>query len=303
MKNAWKVRRCLVALALVLPLSTGYELDSAAAAADPAGSAATCNTAHPATGPEAGSGAGLAAAAAPIKVWLAGDSTVANGSSSGACPIGWGREFDALFTSDVTVVNSAQGGRSIQTWMYDPNVSSTMDAAGECVVNPKTYSARWQAMLNTSSGMKVGDYLLIQFGINDGDRACPRHVGAARYRQLLGVMAQAARQRGANPIFLTPVAAIRCSGSAAVGNRGFVNETFAAGSANGVPVVDLHQRSVALYNSLRLCPHNGNYSQGAVGAFFCNDHTHFEAAGAARISGTVAQALRDQRIALAGYLR
>jgi lysophospholipase L1-like esterase len=298
MKNAWKSRRWLAALALVLPLSTGYEVGSAAAGT--AGTAATCNTAvHSA----AGSGPELASAAAPIKVWLAGDSTVANGSSSGACPIGWGREFDGLFNADVTVVNSAQGGRSIQTWLYDPNVTSAMDSAGECVVNPRTYSARWQAMLNTSTGMKAGDYLLIQFGINDGDRACPRHVGTARYRELLGVMAQAARQRGANPIFVTPVAAIRCSGSTAVGNRGFVNETFAAGSASGVPVIDLHQRSVALYNSLRLCPNNGDYTQGAVGAFFCNDHTHFEAAGAAQIGRTVAQALRDQRIALSSYLR
>ena len=70
-----------------------------------------------------------------------------------------------------------------------------------------------------------------------------------------------------------------------------------------VPVIDLHQRSVALYNSLRLCPNNGDYTQGAVGAFFCNDHTHFEAAGAAQIGRTVAQALRDQRIALSSYLR
>jgi lysophospholipase L1-like esterase len=286
------VRRWLLALALALPLG---------AAAGTAASVTTCNTTAHAAG--SGAGAGTVAAAAPIKVWLAGDSTVANGSSSGACPIGWGREFDALFTSDVTVVNGAQGGRSIQTWLYDPNVTSTMDSAGECVVSPKTYSARWQGMLDASTGMRAGDYLLIQFGINDGDRACPRHVGPARYRQLLAVMAQAARARGAIPIFLTPVAAITCSGGTATGNRGFVGDTFTAGSANAVPVIDLHQRSVDLYNSLRLCPNNGDYTQGAVGAFFCNDHTHFEAAGAAQISRVVAQALRDQRIALSGYLR
>ncbi|WKU07864.1 cellulose binding domain-containing protein [Micromonospora sp. HUAS LYJ1] len=239
----------------------------------------------------------------PVTVWLAGDSTVANPSSSGACPVGWGNQFGQYLNGNATVVNSAVGGRSIQTWLYDPNVTTTMNAAGECVINPQTYSTRWQAMLNATGGMKAGDYLLIQFGINDGSTTCNRHVGSARYRELLGVMARAAQQRGAYPIFLTPAAAITCSGSTAVGNRGFLTETFDAGRANNVPVIDLHKLSYTLYNTLRLCPNNGDYNSGAVGAFFCADHTHFETAGARQIAGVVATALRNQQLGLAAYLR
>jgi lysophospholipase L1-like esterase len=239
-------------------------------------------------------------APAPVKVWMAGDSTMMN---AGACPIGWGSQFAPLFTSDVTVQNSAVGGRSIQTWLYEGNVTSTKNSAGECMLSSSAYSARWTAMLNTDTGFKTGDYLIIQFGINDGDSACPRHVGATRYKELLGVMATAAKARGVKPIFVTPVAAITCSGSTAVGNRGFVTETTAAAAANGVPVIDLHAKSVALYNTLGLCPNSGDYSTGAVGAFFCNDHTHFEAAGARQIAGLVATALKAQNIPLAGYLK
>ncbi|MCP2323072.1 lysophospholipase L1-like esterase [Hamadaea flava] len=158
-------------------------------------------------------------------------------------------------------------------------------------------------MLDATTGMKSGDYLLIQFGINDGTSTCPRHVGSARYQQLLGVMASAAKARGAHPVFLTPVAAITCSGSTAVGNRGFLTETNAAGSANGVPVIDLHRLSYTLYNTLAFCPNNGDYTSGPVGAFFCDDHTHFEAAGAKQIAGVVASALRNQQIPLAAYLK
>jgi lysophospholipase L1-like esterase len=239
----------------------------------------------------------------PLTVWLAGDSTVANPASSGACPVGWGNQFASYFNSNVTVVNSAIGGRSIQTWLYDPNVTSTMNSAGECVVSPATYSTRWQAMLNASTGMKSGDYLFIQFGINDGSTTCPRHVGSARYKELLGVMASAAKARGARPVFLTPAAAISCSGSTATGNRGYLTETFDAGTANGVPVIDLHRLSYTLYTSVGLCPNNGDYTQGAVGAFFCNDHTHFEAAGARQIAGVVANAVRNQGLPLSAYLR
>ncbi|WP_435205716.1 cellulose binding domain-containing protein [Micromonospora sp. bgisy143] len=237
---------------------------------------------------------------APITVWMAGDSTMMNASS---CPIGWGSQFASYLTSNVTVRNSAVGGRSIQTWLYEGNVTTTKNSAGECVLSSTAYSARWAAMLDSGSGFKAGDYLIIQFGINDGDSACPRHVGRNRFKELLGVMATAAKARGVKPIFVTPVAAITCSGGTAVGNRGFVTETTAAAAANGVPVIDLHAKSVALYNTLRLCPNNGDYSTGAVGAFFCNDHTHFEVAGARQIAGLVATALRAQNIPLAAYLR
>jgi lysophospholipase L1-like esterase len=224
-------------------------------------------------------------------------------NSSGACPVGWGSQFGPYFNANVTIANSAVGGRSIQTWLYDPNVTTTKNAAGECVVSPNTYSTRWQAMLNATSGMKAGDYLFIQFGINDGTSACPRHVGPARYQELLGVMAKAALARGAHPILVTPVAAITCQGSVATPNRGFVTETMAAGAANGVPVIDLHKLSYTLYNTLQFCPNNGDYTAGKVGAFFCNDHTHFEAAGAQQIAGLIAKALRDQGIGLAAYLK
>lgn len=158
-------------------------------------------------------------------------------------------------------------------------------------------------MLNASTGMKSGDYLFIQFGINDGDSTCPRHVGTTLYKKYLGDMAQAAKDRGAHPIFLTPVSAISCNSSGkAVGTRGFLSATMEAGTTYGVPVIDLHQRSVELYNSLGLCPNDGDYSAGTVGAFFCNDHTHFEASGAQQIAKVVAKALRDQNIPLAAYL-
>jgi lysophospholipase L1-like esterase len=246
-------------------------------------------------------GADASTQAATVKVWLAGDSTMANPRST--CPVGWGGQFDPLFNDDVTVVNNAVAGRSIQTWLYESNVTSVKDPAGECVVNPKTYAQRWRDMLDPAIGMKAGDYLMIQFGINDGDRNCPRHVGPARYRELLTMMAKAAKDRGVHPIFLTPVAAIRCNGSTAVGNRGFITETMDTGKASQVPVIDLHKLSYTLYNTLKLCPNNGDYTRGPVGAFFCNDHTHFEAAGARQIAGVVAKALRDQRIPLASHLR
>jgi lysophospholipase L1-like esterase len=278
-----------VSIAVPLVLSAGA---GEAAAGEAAPARPGCAAAAPAsTGP----------ALAGIKVWLAGDSTMADPRA--VCPVGWGSRFDPLFTDDVTVVNKAVAGRSVQTWLYESNVGSGKDSAGECVVSPKVYAQRWLDMLDAANGMHAGDYLLVQFGINDGDANCPRHVGSARYRELLTTMAKAATDRGAHPVFLTPVAAITCSGGTAVGNRGFLTETAAAGAASRAPVIDLHKLSYTRYNALKLCPNNGDYTQGAVGAFFCADHTHFEAAGAQQIAEVVAKAVRDQQLGLAAYLR
>ncbi|HWS32892.1 MAG TPA: carbohydrate esterase [Actinoplanes sp.] len=234
----------------------------------------------------------------PVNVWLAGDSTMAP-PTTGTCPVGWGHEFDALFKSNVTVHNLAFGGRSIQTWLYETGVTSTIGDDGECELTAGTYSPRWQQVLD---GIKAGDYLFIQFGINDGSRTCPRHVGTERYRELMTYMAQTALDRGAHPIVLSAVAAITCSGDTAVKNRGFTEPTIAAAEATGADYIDLQTLSVDYYNSLALCPNDSDYTSGLVGQIFCNDHTHFESYGAARIAELVAGALRDQRIRLARSL-
>ncbi|HYQ15067.1 MAG TPA: GDSL-type esterase/lipase family protein [Polyangiaceae bacterium] len=249
-----------------------------------------------------GTSSGGMSSTGPIKVWLAGDSTVQE--CSGTCPCGWGSRFDPLFNDQVTVVNRAVGGRSIQTWLYEASVTSTLGGDGECTLSSQTYDKRWRDMLDASSGMKPGDYLFIQFGINDGDKACPRHVGLEAFKKYLGVMAQAAKEHGAQAVFVTPTSAIACSGNKATATRGaFVDATKAAAMASGVPVIDLHQLSIALYDSLGFCPNNDDYTTGELGAFFCEDHTHFEAAGAVKIAGLVGQALEDQGLSLASYLK
>jgi lysophospholipase L1-like esterase len=208
------------------------------------------------------------------------------------------------------VTNSAVAGRSVRTWLYNP--TDAMDASGECMLptdgsgNP-TVQAHWTAMLN---GMKAGDYLFIQFGINDSDSACPRHVGVDAFKTSYGVMAAAAKARGATPIFVTPTSNIACNGSkVSTGTREpFVTATKDAGTQFDVPVINLNVLSTTLYSSLGFCPIPGGgdvsaTTTGAVGAFFCDDHTHFDTPGAVQIAGLVAQALKDQGSALAAYLK
>src|SRR6188768_1510515 len=83
-----------------------------------------------AAGGSDGAGGRTTAELGAATVWLAGDSTMANGNTP--CPVGWGKAFDALFDERITVVNSAVGGRSVRTWLYD--VQDSKDTSGECVL-------------------------------------------------------------------------------------------------------------------------------------------------------------------------
>lgn len=138
-------------------------------------------------------------------VFLIGDSTVKNGRGDGSNgQWGWGSWFDQFFdTSKVSVENHALGGRSSRTFYTE---------------------SLWNKVLQ---GIKKGDYLLIQFGHNDGG---PLNTGRARaslrgtgdesetvimerhggpeevftYGHYLRIYIRQAKAKGAIPIVLSP---------------------------------------------------------------------------------------------------
>jgi lysophospholipase L1-like esterase len=228
---------------------------------------------------------------------MVGDSTMQNCSGSvGQC--GWGALFQPYFGANATVSNQARGGRSISTWIWgDPNVSKTAtDASGECqIIDNKTYSTNWTTMLDPAAGMKAGDWVFIEFGINDAGGACNRHVGKALFQSDLIYLAKAIRDKGANPIFNTSTSSMTCVGGKVLANRAFGPETKAAGATANVPVIDLMQLSADLYNTLNFCV--------TPSPTFWDGGTHFKTEGATKIAGVVAQALKDQQIGLAAYLK
>jgi rhamnogalacturonan acetylesterase len=79
-------------------------------------------------------------------LWLIGDSTVKNGQDKGGLSQwGWGHPLPAFFdTTHITIQNRAHGGTSSRTYQTNGD---------------------WDRVL---SQIKPGDYLLMQFGTNDG---------------------------------------------------------------------------------------------------------------------------------------
>jgi lysophospholipase L1-like esterase len=138
----------------------------------------------------------------PAKIFLAGDSTVADYSLedeflSKRYPVtGWGQMLAGFVQRDslkhlrnltrsreVIVDDRAKGGRSTRTFFEE---------------------GRWDAI---RTELRKGDLVMIQFGHNDAAADKPdRYVTVAGYKEFLRLFVRQAREKGATPILLTPVA-------------------------------------------------------------------------------------------------
>jgi lysophospholipase L1-like esterase len=109
---------------------------------------------------------------------------------------GWGQVFQPFFVKDnlvslkpgitadsVAVIDRAHGGRSTRTFFQE---------------------GRWRYVYEH---LKPGDYVLMQFGHNDSsEKHTERYVNIEGYKEFLRLFVTQTKQKGANPIILTPVA-------------------------------------------------------------------------------------------------
>ncbi|MGB8703772.1 MAG: rhamnogalacturonan acetylesterase, partial [Gillisia sp.] len=142
----------------------------------------------------------------PVTLFLVGDSTMADYTGDYdpgkdymkvRYPItGWGQVFQQFFVKDslkevsglieadsVRVKDVARGGRSTRTFFQE---------------------GRWRKVVEE---LKKNDVVIIQFGHNDASKNNPeRYVNVEGYKEFLGLFVTQARQKGAIPIIVTPVA-------------------------------------------------------------------------------------------------
>jgi lysophospholipase L1-like esterase len=260
-------------------------------------------------GGRGGAGAGGSGTLPNTTIWIAGDSTVqyyAPGNaegSNGSDLEGWGQELAPLFNDKVTVTNEAIGGRSVAFFMY--NVAK--DSAGNylCVDdqgNPqyvldaggnRTDTTRWAAI---KSGIKAGDFLLIQFGTNDETHDCPRFVSLPDFETDLGIMADAVRAKGATAIFVTPMGHRSFTGTMVRNTLlPYANAMKDEATMKGVEVADLNLRSVEYYMMVGTDYLATNIFDGGT--------THFIKAGAIEMASLIVGELRKNGGPLAVYLK
>lgn len=224
----------------------------------------------------------------PVTVFLAGDSTMQSYTADKAPLAGWGQMLGFYFTEKVTIRNHAMSGRSSKSFIDEGRLDTLI---GE---------------------IEAGDYLFIQFAHNDENKEDP-----ARYTEpsttfvaYLKQYINGAREKGAYPVLITPVERRWIFSGAKVrqSHGDYPAAITRLGKEEGVPVIPLHEKSIALLEQLGeeqskslflwLEPgEHANYPEGI------RDNTHFNEHGAAEMAKLVVQGIREAKLPLAAYVK
>ncbi len=221
-------------------------------------------------------GAGLLQEKKNIKIFLAGDSTIAVKEPKTFPETGWGMPFVHFWDSTVTVVNRAKNGRSTKTFLREGLWKSIMDEANE------------------------GDYVIIQFGHNDEAKdKGERYATPDTFKMNLTRFIKETREKNAIPVLFTPVSRRKFDkqGDAVETHKEYSALVKEVAKETGVLFVDLDAKSRALYQQfgeaqskllfLQLQPgEHPNYPGGK------NDNTHFSELGARLIAQLVLSELK-----------
>ena len=200
----------------------------------------------------------LTASAAPIRVVLVGDSTVAEGG-------GWGPGFRASFTSAVETVNLAANGRSSKRFRDEK---------------------RWEPALTAKA-----DYILIQFGHNDVPGKGPdRETDAATtFRANMARYVDEARATGATPVLVTSIVRRNFDESGKLKADSlvpYVEALRAVAAERHVPLIDLYQ--LTWEQAAKLGEKGCETELGAIDDKGKPDHTHLGPKGQAAIGAIAA---------------
>lgn len=213
-------------------------------------------------------------------IFIAGDSTVQSYKASYAPQQGWGYYLADYFNDNVTVANHSLAGRSTKKF-YD--------------------EGRWQTILDS---LKDGDYVMIQFSINDAgkanaDRYAPicgniNNPTAGSYEWYMTEFIRTAKEKGATPVLVTTVIGMKAfSGDKFVNSyTEYCNACKQLSAKYNVPCIDLNSIMVSHYNSVGYDTAKSYHLMGAVSG--STDGTHFCEKGANIVAGLVANEVKAQ---------
>jgi DNA sulfur modification protein DndE len=220
-------------------------------------------------------------------LYLIGDSTMADKPDLEYPERGWGQMLPAFFdTSKVTIENHAKNGRSTRSFIYE---------------------GRWDSVY---SKLKPGDFIVIQFGHNDGSiQKTERYTTPVEYRYNLKKFVKEAQKKGANPILCTPVVRRNFEEGKLVDTHGEYPGIVSNLVAElNVPLIDMHQKSQKLVAELGekgsltlfLQIPAGVYEKVPEGKI---DNTHFSEKGAIAIASLFVEGVKEQNLELEKFLK
>ncbi|MFE6406854.1 rhamnogalacturonan acetylesterase [Streptomyces sp. NPDC057837] len=211
------------------------------------------------------------------QILLIGDSTVCD--QPGAPYSGWGQQLPQYLRRGVSVANYADSGESTVSYLGNPRLWAT--------VRPL---------------IRPGDTVLVQLAHND------KTTDEATYRANLETLVAGVRERGGQPVLVTPIVRrwFNADGTLDNGTALLVNGlgvdhpavVRSVAAARDVPLIDLTAKTKELVESLGVEASKALYLTGEA-----RDNTHTSVRGATRYAGLVRDALVTRHLVPPGAVR
>lgn len=207
-------------------------------------------------------------------VYLAGDSTVTDQDVEPWAS--WGQFITNYFDDNVVVANYAYSGSSLSSFKN---------------------GNRLKKILNQ---IKKGDYLFVEFGHNDEKIKGEGNGAWGSYSDLLTEFVEAAKEKGAIPILVTPTQRrfFNESGTLKETHGDFPAAMRSVAQKNNVALIDVTKMTTELYEAWGDEPSRKAFVQYPANTFpgqekALDDNTHFNSFGANEISLCVLKGIRE----------
>lgn len=214
-----------------------------------------------------------------IKIYTIGDSTVSNYTAGYYPQTGWGQVLGAFFnTANVQVINKAVGGTSSKSF----------------------YNTHWAAVRD---GLQSGDFVFIQFGINDAKHTPPDPARDAavggEFEGYLKKFVEETKAKGAIPVLVSTLRrnAWNADGTPYDAYHGYPGAVRTVAKEQKVALVDLDTKAKALMTKLgqayvtRYWYMNFPAGDFPIGAK--TDNVHFQEMGAIEMARLVAEGVKE----------
>lgn len=224
----------------------------------------------------------------PLRVFLIGDSTMADKLPADFPETGWGMPFSHLFNEAVEVQNHAYNGRSTKSFRTE---------------------GRWKKVFQQ---IKKGDYVFIQFGHNDAKVSDTSRYAPAQtdFRENLTRYVVETRSRGGIPVLLTPTQRRKFDSTGVFIDQhaDYPNVVREVAAKENVLLIDIEKESKKYIRSEGAEGAKKMFLHYPVGIFkkFMKgvaDDTHFSPFGAMKISDMVASAIFASNEHLRSFLK
>ncbi len=224
----------------------------------------------------------------PMRVFLIGDSTMADKLPADFPETGWGMPFSKLFNDAVEVQNHAYNGRSTKSFRRE---------------------GRWAKV---QAQLKKGDYVFIQFGHNDAKASDTARYAPSQtdFRENLTRYVAETRAKGGIPILLTPTQRRKFDSTGVFVDQhaDYPNVVREVAAKEKVLLIDIEKESKKYISSEGPEGAKKMFLHYPVGIFRkfmkgAADDTHFSPFGAMKISDMVAEAILASNEHLRSFLK